>query len=142
MSIASQGVQAIEVYGSPMKKLENTLNKRSERSEPDKGSGIVCASIREGAPTLLLLGVEGRNWVLPWVHFQYAWLVRSGEEETIKLFFSSHELSLEGVRLGSLLEHFAKFGVEWVRAYDRRYLELCPNEQPFVYRIKVEEKIE
>lgn len=125
-----------------MKKLENALNKRSEGPESGEGAGIVCASIREGAPTLLLFDVDGRNWVLPWVHFQYAWLERCEGDEIIRLFYSSHEASLQGVRLESLLESFAKFGVEWVRVYDRRYLELCPNEQPFVYKIEVEEKTE
>ena len=77
---------------------------------------------------------------MPWIHFLYAWYESESELDRIKLYYSSHEVSLEGIRLEQLVEHFSKFGVEWIRSYDNRYSRLCPQELPFIEKIQVEEK--
>ncbi len=125
-----------------MKNLKNSLTARGDAQASDDPSGIICASFREGAPTLVIITWEGKRWVMPWIHFQYAWHEDQEEFELMKLYYSTHEVSLEGVRLERLVEHFAKFGVEWIRSYDKRYLQLCPQELPFIENIHIEEKEE
>lgn len=123
-----------------MRKLETALAKKDPSQDSDVSSGIICALIREGAPTLLLISWEGKRWVMPWVHFHYAWHERESEFERIKLCYSSHDVSLEGLRLERLVEPLSKYGVEWIRSYEKRYLHLCPQDFPFVERILIEQK--
>ncbi len=108
----------------------------------DTAKGVLCASIREGSPTLLLLAMDGKRWILPWIHFLYACYEDLHEFERIELFFSSHDILLEGDRFQDLLKHLSGYKVEWLKAYDKRYQQLCPNELPFIMKIVVEEKSE
>ena len=72
-----------------MKHLEGTQSK-------EKSKGMLRASIRDGSPTLLLLALDGKRWILPWIHFLYACYEDLHEFERIELVFSSHEIVLEG----------------------------------------------
>jgi len=123
-----------------MKNLKSSLSQKSDSQTPDSAAGIVCASIREGSPTLVIIAWEGRRWVMPWVHFLYAWHEHEEEFERIEMRFSSHDISLEGIRLERLLEHLSKYSVEWIRSSDKRYLHLCLPDLPFVEKILVKDK--
>ena len=123
-----------------MKNLKSALSQKSESKSIDGSSSIVCASIREGSPTLVIIAWEGRRWVMPWVHFLYAWHEHEEEFERIEIRFSSHDISLEGIRLERLLEHLSKYSVEWIRSSDKRYLNQCPQDLPFIEKIKVKDK--
>ncbi len=79
---------------------------------------------------------------MPWIHFLYAWHEDCSEFERMKLYYSSHEFTLEGIRLEGVVERLAKFGVEWVKCYDKRYLALCPQELPFIWKILIHENSE
>ncbi|HAV13665.1 MAG TPA: hypothetical protein DCX06_09295 [Opitutae bacterium] len=125
-----------------MKNLENNLAKRNDPQCPDEPVGIICASFREGAPALVIITLEGKRWVMPWVHFLYAWHETRQELEQISLQYNSHKVLIEGVRLESSIQQFSKFGVEWIRSYDKRYLPLCPKDSPFIEKILIEEKSE
>ena len=103
-------------------------------------NGVLCASIREGSPSLVLINLEGKRWVIPWIHFLYASYENLQEFERIELFYSSHEILLEGHRFEILLKHLSNYGVEWIRCYDKRYCQLCPKELPFIEKIVVEER--
>ncbi len=79
---------------------------------------------------------------MPWVHLLHAVYESDGELDRIELTYASHVVTIEGVRLFGLAERIAKFGVEWVRRYDKRYLRSCPKDMPFMERIEVAEKTE
>ncbi len=79
---------------------------------------------------------------MPWIHFLYAWHEQCTEFERIRLFYSTHEILIEGVRLQPLIEHVSKFDVEWVKCFNKRYATLCPQGLPFLERIAVEEKVD
>jgi len=102
--------------------------------------GVLSASLREGAPTLLIKTQDGHRRMLPWIHFINGDYENHNEIERITLFYSSHEVCLEGVRLEPLFERLAKYGVEWVKAHDKRHLACCPAGLPFIQKIAVSEK--
>ena len=137
--------QSSEPNSTAMKKLQDSIRKRGEDRDGMKvseNSGVVCVSFREGAPALALITLDGKRWVLPWVHFLYAWYEDLSEIERIRLHYSTHEVFLEGVRFIRLVEQLSNFGVEWIRNYDKRYLPLSPSDMPFVAKIVVDEKSE
>ena len=109
--------------------------------ETEDSKGVLCASVREGAPTLEIIPLDGNHLVLPWIHFLYALYEDLYEYDRINLFYSSHDVQLEGLRLRELIKHFSSYRVEWVKCYDKRYAELCPKDLPFITKIKVEEKL-
>ena len=115
------------------------LNKTKQ--ETDDSKGVLCASVRDGAPTLVIIPLDGSRWVLPWIHFLYALYEDLHEYDRIKLFYASHEVRLEGLRLKELINHFSSYRIEWIRSYDKRYAELCPKDLPFISMIKVEETV-
>lgn len=128
-----------------MKKLQDSIRKRGEDRDGMKvseNSGVVCVSFHEGAPAIALVTLDGKRWVLPWFHFLYACYEDLSEVERIRLHYSTHEVFLEGVRFIRLVEQLSKFGVEWIRNYDKRYLPLSPSDMPFVTKIVVDEKSE
>ena len=110
--------------------------------EAENSKGVLCASVREGTPTLVVIPSVGNQLILPWIHFLYARYEDLHEFEQIQLFYSSHKVQLHGIRLKELVKHFSSYRVEWVRSYDRKYSELCPKDLPFVSKIKVEEKLQ
>lgn len=114
-----------------------TQNNTQEVRAPE---GVLSASLREGAPTLLIKTQDGLRRSLPWIHYLYGDYENLNEIERITLFYSSHEVCLEGVRLEPLFERLAKYGVEWIKAHDRRHLARCPKESPFIQKITVSEK--
>lgn len=128
-----------------MKRLKDSLVKSGDDPDDLKAfekSGVVCVSFREGAPALAIIALDGNRWVLPWVHFLYAFYENLSEIERITLYYSTHEVLLEGVRFVRLMEQFSKFGVEWIRSCDKRYMPLCSSDLPFVAKIVVDEKNE
>lgn len=116
-----------------MKIVENSQN----IEEP---TGILCASFRDGASALRLITTGGKQWVIPWIHFLYAYHENHIELEHVRLFYSSHEIRIDGVRLQPLVEHLSRFNIEWIKCFDKRYLVLCPHDLPFIQQIRVEEK--
>ena len=102
---------------------------------------MLCASVRDGAPTLVIIPLDDKRWVLPWIHFLYALYEDLHEYDRIYLFYSSHKVRLEGLRLKELINHFSSYRIEWIRCYDKRYAELCPEDLPFISMIKVEETL-
>lgn len=110
--------------------------------EARKREGIVCVSKREGSPTLAITDGDGKRWIMPWAHLLHANYTCEAGEHRIELVYVTHEVICEGTCLESLAEGLAKFAVEWVRCYDKRYLELCPEGRPFLNRIEVSVKTE
>ena len=110
------------------------------KQNTDESKGVLCASFRDGAPALLLHTLDGKRWVMPWVHFLHAYHEKSGESEQIGMFYSNHEILIEGVRLQPLVERLSKYDLEWVKCFSKRYLKLCPQDLPFIERITIEEK--
>ncbi len=125
-----------------MRAFGKPLSEAGTKSETRKGEGIICASKREGAPTLSIRDGSGKRWIMPWVHLLHATYTNEDSGERIELVYATHEVVCDGVRLESLVEDFAKFAVEWVKCHDKRYLELCPKGMPFLYGIEVTEKVE
>lgn len=110
--------------------------------EMEDHKGVLCASIRDGTPTLVIIPLDGNRWILPWIHFLYAFYEDLHEYEQIKLIYSSHNIQLQGLRLQELVKHFSSYRVEWVRCFDKRYEELCPKDLPFISKINIEDKLQ
>ncbi len=125
-----------------MRSFKSVPSGDGTNGDSGKRSGVICASIREGGPTLTIEDASGRRWIMPWVHLLHAVYESDGELDRIELTYASHVVTIEGVRLFGLAERIAKFGVEWVRRYDKRYLRSCPKDMPFMERIEVVEKTE
>ena len=118
------------------------MKRLSESRQVEESQGVLCASVREGSPTLVLINAGEKRWVMPWIHFLYACYEDLHEFERIELFFTSHDIVLEGYRFLELVKHLSSYKVEWIKCYDKRYVQLGPNDLPFVTKIVVEEKTE
>ena len=102
-----------------MKNLKSALSQKSDSQTLDSAAGIVCASIRKGSPTLVVIAREGRRWIMPWVHFLYAWHEYEEKFERIEMSGGiSDETVITIAALSGVLLENVDFGFpHWCRSF-------------------------
>jgi hypothetical protein len=66
-------------------------------------------------------------------------LNETGESETLRLAFSSHDVEITGRNLRPLLLALQDFAVKWVRAIPDRYRSLAANKNGVITSIRITE---
>jgi hypothetical protein len=77
--------------------------------------------------------------VFPYQHLITASLAHTGEAETLRLSFSSHDVELQGQNLRTLLLALQDFAVKWVRAMPERYQGLEAGDNGVITGIQIAE---
>lgn len=76
------------------------------------------------------------TFVFPYQQFFGAHHVRAGVE-TLKITFSTHEITLSGDGMEELLAALQEFAVDWIRPMPGRYRNLGQNREPLITAIEV-----
>tara|TARA_R110000868_G_scaffold1211_4_gene9401 strand:- start:15048 stop:15437 length:390 start_codon:yes stop_codon:yes gene_type:complete len=83
---------------------------------------------------------DGSRQMFPYSQLITAWTEKTDEHNLIKLFFSTHHVTLKGYHLNSLYELIRQQNLEIVIAQDERYLNTSKDNQPYVIEIDIEWK--
>ena len=90
--------------------------------------------------TIDFIKQDGTRQMFPYSQLITTWTEKSDEHNLIKLFFSTHHVSLKGFNLSTLYELIRKQTLEIVIARDERYLNTAKDNQPYVIEIDIEWK--
>ncbi len=80
---------------------------------------------------------ENEVFIFPYSQFLSAHHVRAASEETLRIIFSNHEITLTGRRLEKLLPALQEFAVDWVRPLPVRYRDLDRGSDALITSIDV-----
>ena len=95
---------------------------------------------REAPCACLRIEISAREaHLFPYQHFVTASLNQSGESETLRLLFSTHDVEITGQNLRPLLLALQDFSVKWLRAVPQRFHSLMDSKNGVVAQIRVEE---
>lgn len=83
---------------------------------------------------------DGSRQLFPYSQLITSWTEKTDEHNLIKLFSSTHLITLKGFNLNALYELIRKQNLEIVIARDERYLNTAKDNQPYVIDIDIEWK--
>jgi hypothetical protein len=90
--------------------------------------------------TINFIKADGSQQMFPYSQLITTWTEKTDEYNLIKLFFSTHLVTLKGYKLNGLYELIRKYNLEIVIAMDKRYLNTSKDSQPYVIEIDIEWK--
>ena len=90
--------------------------------------------------TIDFIKQDGTHQMFPYSQLITTWTEKSDEYNLIKLFFSTHLVTLTGYKLNGLYELIRKHNLEIVIARDERYLNTSKDNQLYVIKIDIEWK--
>ncbi|MCP9290543.1 hypothetical protein [Gracilimonas sediminicola] len=90
--------------------------------------------------TIDFIKQDGTRQMFPYSQLITTWTEKSDEHNLIKLFFSTHHVSLKGFNLSTLYELIRQQNLEILIARDERYLNTSKDSQPYVIGIEIEWK--
>jgi hypothetical protein len=79
----------------------------------------------------------GDTFIFPYSHLVAAHHQRSGNSETLRIFFPNHEVTLTGRLLGEIAAALQDLSVDWVKALPARYQSLAGSDGASVTKIEV-----
>lgn len=91
-------------------------------------------------PDRTCLRVEARAdevFIFPYQQFFGAHHVRAVAGETLKITFSTHEVTLTGLRLEKLLTALEEFAVAWIKPLPSRYRDLNQDSEALITAVDV-----
>ena len=83
---------------------------------------------------------DGTRQMFPYSQLISAWTEQTDEAQVIKLFFSTHLVTLSGYNLGLIYDHVRDQVLKLLMARDERYLNTAKEKQPYVTAIVIEWK--
>lgn len=90
--------------------------------------------------TIDFIKQDGTRQMFPYSQLITSWTEKTDKHNIIKLFFSTHHVTLKGYNLNSLYELIRKHNLEIVIARDERYLNTSKDNQAYVIEIDIEWK--
>jgi hypothetical protein len=98
-----------------MNALKNAIALRRAELAGDFSESCVAL----GAPNPAVVFATWRDgvWVLPWVHFTSAHLIKCDEGERISFVFAQHAIKADGVHLRPLMQEIAAFRLHALREW-------------------------
>lgn len=116
-----------------MSALKHLLEHR--RAE-DSVNAQLCHTIHPQASSLTVIISADEKWILPWHHLVSAHFSRSAGREQLRLTFTSQEVTLEGLNLGSLADLVGSLQLATLRAAPTKYAKTTDGE-PFIDVLRV-----
>ncbi len=117
-----------------------------EKKEEIKPEDLSHLTVFEtGNPrTIDFIKKDGTRQSFPYGHYHTAWFGvdtdSENNERVIKIFFATHLVTIKGYCLDELYNHLCTQKLKFVRANDERYLNMYPDDKPFVLTILIEWK--
>ncbi len=105
----------------------------------NKDENEECYAIGE-TNTINFIKVDGSRQMFPYSQIITAWTENTEEENVIKVFFSTHLVTIEGHNLNVIYEALTNQNLVSVFAQDERYLKATGEKKAFLKKIGVEWK--
>lgn len=96
-----------------------------------------CWSLDPQAHCLRAVLSPGHSFVLSYQHFHWSEFRAGDEKDTIKLVFSSHEITIQGICLRTIEEAVQRRELSLVEALRPRYRPAAEAHQPFITLITI-----
>lgn len=80
---------------------------------------------------------NGNFFVLPMSHFLSAEFTRGDKDDVLKLEFTTHGVTIRGLRLRAIALALQKLAVEWITEIAPKYTKLAEPNAAFVLSIEV-----
>lgn len=98
-----------------------------------------CWQREAPCPCLRIETSPNESHVFPYQHLVTASLTSAEHTETLRLFFSSHDVELQGRNLRTLLLALQDFAVKWLRTMPDRYEGLGTSDGSVITEIHIAE---
>lgn len=82
---------------------------------------------------------SGNFFIFPFSHLLFAELTKPKGGDSLKLVFSTHEVSISGRHLREIGIAIQKQSVDWIKELPARYGSLSENQSAFIEQIEVTE---
>lgn len=114
------------------------MRNRSTAPESAAPAAPACWQREAPSPCLRVELVSGDTHLFAYQHFLAATLNRGGDgAETLRVMFSTHELTVDGRGLRDLLLSLQDFAVKWLRPTPDRYHSLAANAEGIITAIGI-----
>ena len=92
--------------------------------------------------TIDFVSLDGTRQNFPYIQYLTCWFGKEENERSIKIFFSTHLVTIKGFCLEKLYEALLEMKVKSVRAHNERYADMIGEDATFVSSIRVSWKKE
>lgn len=114
----------------------SSLQQSIERRRAAEPAAITCVDV-SAQPTLVLAIWQGKQWALPWTHFQHASLTERDGRGELVLSFTHHHVTVSGENLHKLWEDVVGLRVARLRDLPPHYQSRVGREEPFIAKIEI-----
>lgn len=90
--------------------------------------------------TINFVKIDGSQQMFPYSQLITAWTEHTDEENVIKIFYSTHLITVKGFNLDTIYEALEKQNLKSLTAQDERYFNLSNEKKVFVKGIEIEWK--
>ncbi len=90
--------------------------------------------------TINFIKADGSQQMFPYSQLITAWTEHTDEENVIKVFFSTHLVTIEGHNLNAIYGHIREQNLISVFAQDQRYLKSVGEKKVFIKELEIEWK--
>lgn len=80
---------------------------------------------------------DGTRQNFHYSHFITSWLGKEDSLQVIKIFFSTHLVTIKGYCLEELYDHLIEHGVKNIIEHDERYISMVGEDKVFVTDIDI-----
>lgn len=120
-----------------MSRISKDINKALSDEKPDlKEKGYETGETK----TIDFIKADGTRQMFPYSQLITAWTEQTDEAQLIKLFLSTHHVTITGYNLGMIYDHIRSQDLALLMVKDQRYLNTAKQKQPYVTRIEIEWK--
>ncbi len=88
--------------------------------------------------TINFVKADGSQQMFPYSQLITAWTEHTDEENVIKVFFSTHQVTIKGLNLSVIYKTMTNQNLLSLSAQDQRYLKVKKQKKAFIKRIKIE----
>lgn len=121
-------------------KFKSLQFSEKEKEQSEESEKLVVFETGE-TRTIDLVLLDGTRQGFLYSHMLTVWLGKEGDaeknERVIKIFFSTHLVTIKGYCLDGLYNELIKLSVKYIKAHDERYLDMVEENETFVTDIKV-----
>ena len=114
-----------------MSSLDQLLERRRASAA---AQGECCHTVDPQPSCLIVATPTGESWVFPWSHLASARLSQTADE--LRLVFTTHEVTLRGLRLGPLRDLVATVRLATVRAAPAKHQRA--TDEPYIDGVTVQ----
>ena len=114
-------------------------NNGQDDETKDQTEKLTVFSLSE-SKTIDLKLKDGTRQCFHYSHFITSWLGKDDELQIIKMFFSTHLVTIKGYCLEELYNHLIEHKVKNITEHDERYISMVDEGKVFVTEIDIEWK--